>query len=157
LEKLRISIDDVEHGNAIIEIEDSVNNISIFPSYIDDGLENLLIAILLLNKGLKEVDCSIYCEPTWDLLSFKQGKGTVDFNVYTYEGYTARPSSDVIDKSILRYSVQCKLKQLTNQIINAFYHLKNKYGIEEYKKRWNYDFPEKKLDELQELIKNKEK
>jgi hypothetical protein len=154
LEKIRISIDVSYHGDAVIDIKDSINKVAIYPSYIYDGLERFLIAIVSLNKGMREVECAIYCEPTWEIISFKQiNSDTIDLTVYAYNEWKERPLNDIIDRAEQEYQTKCSLKQLTNQALNAFYFLKNKYGIEKYKEMWGHDFPERKFLELQELIK----
>ncbi|HEX8529479.1 MAG TPA: hypothetical protein VF646_05630, partial [Cytophagales bacterium] len=60
-----------------------------------------------------------------------------------------------VDKCELIFSTNCKRKQLTNQVINAFYHLREKYGAEGYRELWQNEFPGRKLAEIQELVKEK--
>ena len=153
MDKVKINIDLFDYGSARIDIEDSVNKISIFPSYIFDGLQRLLIPILLLNKGLQEAECAIFCESPEIMLSFKQADEVVEFKIYEFYDFRERPLKDIIDKSELVFTTQCKLKQLTNQIINSYYHLQENYGIEGYRKKWKNAFPEREFMELQELIK----
>ncbi len=87
------------------------------------------------------------------MLSFKQSDEVVELKVYAFYDWREKPLKDIIDKSKLLFTTHCKLRQLTNQIINGYYHLKERYGIEGYNKAWQNEFPERKLAELQELIK----
>jgi hypothetical protein len=155
LYKVRVDIDLIGSGSARVDIGDSINRISIFPSYIFDGLERLLIAVLLLNKGLQEVECAIFCESPEIMFSFQQAGEGVAWKVYRFYDWGERPLKDIVDKCELIFSTHCKRKQLTNQVINAFYHLREKYGTEGYRELWQNEFPGRKLTELQELVKKK--
>jgi hypothetical protein len=152
LDKVKIDIDLIGQGSARIDIKDSINTVSIFPSYLFDSLERLLVSILLLNKGLQEAECALFCESPEIMVSFSQTDEIVALKIYAFYDSIERPLKDIIDKSELIFTTQCKRKQLTNQIINAYYHLQEKYGIEGYKKMWKNEFPERKFIELQELI-----
>jgi hypothetical protein len=87
------------------------------------------------------------------MLSFKQLDEAIELKVYQFYDWREKPLKDSIDKSELLFTTYCTLKQLTNQIINAYYQLMERYGIEGYKKAWQNEFSERKLTELRELIK----
>lgn len=153
MEKVSIKIDLIGAGSARIDIGDSLNEASIFPSYIFDGLERLLVAIILLNKGLREVECGIFCESPQAMISFIQSDEVIELKVYEFYDWHEKPLKDISNKSRLLFTTQCKLKQLTNQVINAYYHLQEQYGKERYRQMWQNEFPERMLTALQALIK----
>jgi hypothetical protein len=156
LDKVKIYIDLIGAGTARVDIGDSINGVSIFPSYLFDGLERLVIAVLLLNKGLPEAECAIFCESPEIMFSFQQAGEVVAWKVYRFYDWGERPLKDMIYKCELIFSTHCKRKQLTNQVVNAFYHLREKYGTEGYRELWQNGFPDRKLAELQELVRRSE-
>lgn len=155
MDKVKVHIDLIGAGTARVDIEDGINGISIFPTHLFDGLERLLVAVLLLNKGLPEVECAIFCESPEIMFSFQEADEVVAWEVYRFYDWGERPLRDIIDKCELIFSTHCKRKQLTNQVINAFYHLREKYGTEGYRDLWQNEFPGRKLAELQELVEKK--
>ncbi len=153
-DKILLTIEISEGGWAYLTLRDAENEETLRISHIFDGIERLVTAILLLNKGIQTTECTLFSEPGGYYILFeRKSPEIVTIKIYETERWTDMPLKDVIHKSTTLFITACKLKQLNNQFINALHTLLQEYSIEEYKRRWHNEFPTRKYAELQQFVK----
>jgi hypothetical protein len=148
--KLNIS-GDIDSGWAKINFESGQTSVTLTTSYVFDGLANLLYAISLLNKELKETEASLIDEPNEHIILFTKtpGNDNLLIRVFTFDNFNGRPLFDRINHSFQpNFIIETTLRRVTLQICNLFDQFKDVYGLDGYKDRWGHAFPSDKLDEL---------
>jgi hypothetical protein len=142
---------DISSHWAKINFESGQTSVTLMTSYIFDGLANLLIAISLLNKGLKETEATLIDEPNEHIIHFTKPSNNNNLLIrgFTFDHFNSRTLFDRIDHYFQpNFVIETTLKRLTLQIFNLFYQFKELYGLDGYKDRWGQAFPSDKLDDL---------
>ena len=142
---------DIDSGWANINFESGQTRVTLTTSYIFDGLGNLLTAISLLNKGLKETEASLIDESNEHVIQFSKtlNGDSLLIQAFTFDNFNGRPLSDRIDISVQpNFVIETTLRRLTIQFCNLFDHFEETHGLEGYKDKWRHSFPSDKLVDL---------
>jgi hypothetical protein len=144
----------IENGWAAIDFKSFGKEFNLTFSYVvSDGLENLLNALVLLNKGIKETECSLMDEPGEHLLHFSTKQDSLIVTSYFSEKWTGRPLNEILREVKKEFEFECSLKQFNKQITLLFTDWEKEYTKEGYKMRWRNSYPEIAIEKLKGFAK----
>lgn len=107
-------------------------------SYLSDAFTELSQAVFHLLNGVSESDCGFDHEPGRTKLRFVSTDGIVQIDVYEFENELRNePWSN--GKCVK--SFKTSLMRLKSQYLEEADRILEKFGPEEYEKRWGYPFP----------------
>ncbi|MGQ8871209.1 hypothetical protein [Paenibacillus sp. TSA_86.1] len=127
------------HGWLDIEIEsDQEERIEIPVSWLSDALGDMASRLVALHKGAEEVVMVMQTEPGEFRFRIKKtAQARVRFMVYKMHDNF---SSQMVTEGALLMSEELTLVKLTKLFYREFSKIRE-LGLEEYKTRWSYEFP----------------
>lgn len=134
-----------EKGWVKATISDEGKDLTVFAAYLSDGLSDLIICVWKLLEGENEVFCSWQEEPGQYRWLFLREGNQIKLRILwfedTFSKYTDLKGKEMFcgNEDIIKFS---------RNIIRVFDKLKFEYGVDGYKKKWAYEFPEADLDRL---------
>lgn len=128
---------------------------SVIFSYIfSNGLDNILTAVSLLNKGLQVSEAHLTDEPGDHILHFtKTNSENVTIRLYTFEEWSGALLANRQNLPEPKFIIETTLKRLTLQILNLFDQFKKEYGLEGYNERWRSEYPLDRIEKLKVYLK----
>jgi hypothetical protein len=134
-----------ENGWVNGTISDDLIDFRVSASYLSDGLADLIICVWKLLEGENETFCSWQEEPGEYRWLFLREGDQVKLRILWFED-TFSKYKDVKGKEM--FCAYEDIIKFSRSIIRGFDKLKFEFGVDGYKQRWRYEFPEEKLDGL---------
>lgn len=139
----------IEKGWVKATISNEKNIIIIFSSFLSDGLHDLINSVCRIAQGDGESSCSWQEEPGQYRWLFSRKGNQVTLRILWFDDTFSRASDE---RGVEKFCGSEILITFERNIIRAFDGLKYKYGIDEYKRIYAYDFPKKDLERLKLLF-----
>jgi len=121
-------------------------------SYLSDALADLASAAAAALRGHPRPCASFIDEPgeyRW-ILGPRSG-GRVRIQILEFGQFWRRRPDE---EGVVLFDGECRLRTFAGAIVSELQRLKKEHGIEGYRQKWvKYEFPEARLEELEELLK----
>jgi hypothetical protein len=122
LGKLQIEID-CERG-LWFSFKQGEQSFETYPDQVYDSINDLLTAVRLLYKGIRETECRFFEGVGEHVLVLHRNELTVTGTVYYFTSYAGKSINP--NKGEIVFVFADELYHFTNQIINAYDHLNNR-------------------------------
>jgi len=121
-------------------------------SYLEDALGNIADATLRIAQGEKSAYAIFAEEPgeyRWRLTRINEKE--ISIEILWFDDWKGFRQSDDKGKVILQF--EYPLLAFTRRVITCLSDTLNKYGLEDYKKKWiEHEFPSNTYDELRNIL-----
>lgn len=145
--KFTFSYNPGDHGWADATIQNEGTSCQIDSiSYLSDAFRDLSEAIRILMKtDAAETSCAFEHEPGRTKMRFTRCEDQVKIEIYKFQNELR---DETWDKGELEFTTRTLLKRLKSQYMAAADRILQDIGMEEYRKRWGYDFPIEEYDKI---------
>lgn len=155
---MRIIFDLNNHGwanGAVLLNDHKVCDYSV--SYLQDALGNLANATVNLINGSDKEIFLWWAEPGEYFWTIESKKEIVNIHVKYYPDWSADPEENGNyinnNESKVLLNIDLTLKEFVDSVFNCLNDVLEKYGVEEYKKRWvDDDFPLKEYEMIKKYL-----
>lgn len=141
----------VARGSAILTIEVDRTSITLYPSYLADSFEHLLIATVDAVEGRTGRPVLVIEEPGTSYLFLSPEGDAVDIRITTWSEAFAR---EINPGGETAFAARCRLRTFAGAVLSAAQGLLSAHGENGYRNQWGHAFPTARMGELEATLRN---
>lgn len=130
-------------------ITNGSEEISVTGTYLSDAIRDFIMVITTIVEGAENVTCSWQEEPGQYRWLISRRDGSIELSILWYDKAFSHQRNE--DGQQI-FSCTADLRRFGKSVQRELDRMVYEYGVEGYKRTWNYDFPLRELDRLRTAL-----